>query len=61
MTGLVTVRDKRSNDHDVQAVMVKFYRTNSASIKWDTVNPDDVIDLSDKKAVSPMLTATVAH
>jgi hypothetical protein len=61
LTGLVTVRDKRSNDHDVQAVMVKFYRTNSASIKWDTVNPADVIDLSDKKAVSPMLAATVAH
>ena len=61
LTGLVTVRDKRSNDHDVQAVMVKFYRANSASIKWDTVNPADVIDLSDKKAVSPMLAATAAH
>jgi hypothetical protein len=61
LTGLVTVRDKRSNDHDVQAVMVKFYRANSASIKWDTVNPADVIDLSDKKAVSPTLAATVAH
>jgi hypothetical protein len=59
LTGLVTVRDKR--EHEVQAVMVKFYRANSASIKWETVNPADVIDLSDKKAVSPMLAATVAH
>jgi hypothetical protein len=41
--------------------MVKFYRANSASIKWDTVNPADVIDLSDKKAVSPTLAATAAH
>ena len=58
LTGLVTVRDKRGNEREVQAVMVKFYRVNSASIKWETVNPADVIDLSDKKAVSPMLAAT---
>ena len=61
LTGLITVRDKRGNERDVQAVMVKFYRVTSASIKWETVNPADVIDLSDKKAVSPMLAATVAH
>ena len=58
VTGLVTVRDKRGNEHEVQAVMVKFYRANSATIKWETVNPADVIDLADKKAVSPMLAAT---
>ena len=58
VTGLITVRDKRGNEREVQAVMVKFYRVNSASIKWETVNPADVIDLSDKKAVSPMLAAT---
>jgi hypothetical protein len=61
LTGLVTVRDKRGADHEVQAVMVKFYRANSASIKWDTLNPADVIDISDKKTVSPMLAATVAR
>jgi hypothetical protein len=61
LTGLVTVRDKRANEREVQAVMVKFYRPNSASIKWDTVNPADVIDLSDKKAVSPVLAAPVAR
>jgi hypothetical protein len=61
LTGLVTVRDKRGHEREVQAVMVKFYRANSASIKWDTVDPVDVIDLSDKKAVSPMLAAIVAH
>ncbi len=44
MTGLVTVRDKRGNEREVQAAMVKFYRANSASMKWDTVNPSDVID-----------------
>jgi hypothetical protein len=58
VTGLITVRDKRGNEREVQAVMVKFYRANSASIKWETVNPADVIDLSDKKAVSPTLAAT---
>jgi hypothetical protein len=61
LTGLMTVRDKRGNDHEVQAVMVKFYRANSASIKWDTINPADVIDTSDKKTVSPMFAATVAR
>ncbi len=55
LTGLVTVRDKRGHDHEAQAVVVKFYRKNSASIKWDTVNPADVIDISDKKTVSLML------
>ena len=61
LTGLITVHDKRGNDREVQAVVVKFYRANSASIKWDTVNAADVIDLSDKKTVSPMLAATVAR
>jgi hypothetical protein len=61
LTGLVTVRDKRGNDHEIQAVVVKFYRANSTSIKWDTVNPADVIDISDKKTVSPMLAGTVAR
>jgi hypothetical protein len=61
LTGLVTVRDKRGHDREVQAVMVKFYRANSALIKWDTVNPADLIDISDKKTVSPMLATTVAR
>lgn len=61
LTGLLTVRDKRGNDREVQAVMVKFYRASSASIKWDTIDPADVIDSSDKKTVSPMLATTVAR
>jgi hypothetical protein len=61
LTGLVTVRDKSGNDREVQAVMVKFYRAKSASIKWDAVNSADLIDMSDKKTVSPMLAATVAR
>jgi hypothetical protein len=61
LTGLVTVHDKRGNDREVQAVMAKFYRATSASIKWDTVKPAELIDLSDKKAVSPMLSGTTAR
>ena len=61
LTGLVTVPDKRGHDHEVQAVMVKFYRANSASIKWDKVYSAGVIDLSDKKAVSPILARTGAR
>lgn len=61
LTGLVTLHDKRGNDREVQAVMVKFYRATSASIKWETVNPAGVIDLADKKAVSPVLAATTAR
>ena len=61
LTGLVTTLDKRGNEREVKAVMVKFYRANSASIKWDTVNPADIIDIADKKTVSPMLATTVAR
>lgn len=57
LTGLVTVHDKRGNEREVQAVMAKFYRANSASIKWETVNPADLVDLADKKSVSPALAA----
>lgn len=61
LTGLITLHDKRGNDREVQAVMVKFYRATSASIKWDTVNPAGVIDLSDKKTVSPLLAGAAAR
>jgi hypothetical protein len=61
LTGLITVHDKHGNDHEAQAVVAKFYRANSASIKWDTVDPADVIGLSDKKTISPMLSAVVAR
>ncbi len=61
LTGLVTVHDKRGHDREVQAVMVKFYRAKSASIKWDTVNPAEVVDFSDKKTVSPLFAATVGR
>jgi len=61
LTGLITTHDKRGNDREVQAVMVKFYRATSAKIKWDQVEPADVIDLADKKTVSPVLTSAAAH
>jgi hypothetical protein len=61
LTGLVTTRDKRGNEREVKAVMVKFYRANSASMKWDTITPADIIDLADKKTISPMLATTVAR
>ena len=61
LTGLITVHDKRGNEREVQAVMAKFYRATSASIKWDTVSPADVIGLSDKKTVSPALAAAAAR
>jgi hypothetical protein len=61
VTGLITTHDKRGNDREAQAVMVKFYRATSAKIKWDAIEPADVIDLSDKKAVSPMLAVPAAQ
>jgi hypothetical protein len=61
LTGLVTTLDKRGNEREVKAVMVKFYRANSASIKWDTISPADIIDLADKKTVSPMLATTISR
>jgi hypothetical protein len=61
VTGLLTVRDKRGNEREVQAVMAKFYRATSASIKWETVNPAEVIDRADKKTVSPTLATAVVR
>lgn len=61
VSGLLTTRDKRGKEREVQAVMVKYYRAKSASIKWDAVSPDDVISSSDKKTVSPVLAATDAR
>lgn len=61
VTGLLTVRDKRGNEREVQAVMAKFYRATSASIKWETVNPAEVIDRADKKTVSPTLATSAAR
>jgi hypothetical protein len=61
VTGLITTHDKRGNDREAQAVMVKFLRATSASVKWDTVKPADVIDLSDKKTVSPLLATSAAR
>lgn len=58
LTGLITVQDKRGHDREVQAIMTKFYRATSGSIKWDSVGPAEVIDLSDKKTVSPLLATT---
>jgi hypothetical protein len=61
LTGLITTRDKRGNEKEVQAVMAKFYRATSASIKWDSVNPADLIGLADKKTISPVLAAAAAR
>src|ERR1700761_2743147 len=47
VTGLITPHDKRGSDREVPAVVVKVYRATAAKIKWDTVEPADVIDLSD--------------
>ena len=57
VTGLITTHDKRGNDREAQGVMVKFSRTTSAAIKWDMIEPADVIDRADKKTVSPLLAA----
>ncbi|HET7888488.1 MAG TPA: hypothetical protein VFL62_19875 [Bradyrhizobium sp.] len=61
LTGLVTTRDKRGNEREVQAVMTRFTRATSAAIKWDSVKPDEIIDLSDKKTVSPALAAAASR
>ena len=61
VTGLLTVRDKRGNEREVQALMSKFYRATAASIKWETVNPAEVIDRADKKTVSPTLPTSAAR
>jgi len=48
LIGNLALRDKRGHDIVDRAVMVKFSKVNAATIKWENVDPANVVDLADK-------------
>jgi hypothetical protein len=57
LIGNLAVHDKRGNDTVDRAVMVKFSKANAATIKWDDVDPANVVEIADKHWILPELGA----
>jgi hypothetical protein len=53
----VSGTDKRGDGYDVAptVAMVQFSRKNSASIRWDNVRAEDVVDIADHHSIDPAL------
>ena len=57
LIGNLALRDKRGNDTVDRAVMVKFSKTNAATIKWENVDPANVVEIADRHWILPELGA----
>jgi hypothetical protein len=57
LIGNLALRDKRGNDTVDRAVMVKFSKANAATIKWENLDPADIVDIADKHWILPELAA----
>jgi hypothetical protein len=57
LIGNLALRDKHGNDTVDRAVMVKFSKVNAANIKWENVDPANVVEISDKHWILPELVA----
>ncbi len=57
LIGNLALRDKRGNDNVDRAVMVKFSKLTAATIKWESVDPANVIEIADKHWILPELGA----
>jgi hypothetical protein len=57
LIGNLALRDKHGNDTVDRAVMVKFSKANAATIKWENVDPANVVEIADKHWVLPELGA----
>jgi hypothetical protein len=57
LIGNLALRDKRGNDTVDRAVMVKFSKVNAATIKWENVDPANVVEIADKHWILPELGA----
>jgi hypothetical protein len=55
LIGNLALRDKHGNDTVDRAVMVKFSRVKTATIKWENVDPADVVEIADKHWILPEL------
>jgi hypothetical protein len=57
LIGNLALRDKRGNDTVDRAVMVKFSKASAATIKWENVDPANVVEIADKHWILPELGA----
>jgi hypothetical protein len=57
LIGNLALRDKHGNDTVDRAVMVKFSKVNAATIKWETVDPANIVEIADKHWLLPELGA----
>jgi len=55
LIGNLSLRDKHGNDTVDRAVMAKFSKLTAARIKWENVEPTDVIETADQHWISPAL------
>ena len=57
LIGNLALRDKHGNDTVDRAVMVKFSKVSAATIKWEDVDPADIVEIADKHWILPELGA----
>src|SRR5580692_10850899 len=57
LIGNLSLRDKHGYDTVDRAVMVKFSKVNAATIKWEDVDPANVVEIADKHWILPELVA----
>jgi len=57
LIGNLALRDKHGNDTVDRAVMVKFSRASAATVKWESIDPANVVEIADKHWVLPELGA----
>ena len=55
--GNLSLRDKRGHDTVDRAVMVKFSKVKAATIKWESVDPANIVEIADKHWILPELGA----
>ena len=55
LIGNLALRDKHGNDTVDRAVMAKFSKVNAATIKWEDVDPANVVEIADKHWILPEL------
>jgi hypothetical protein len=57
LIGNLALHDKRGNETVDRAVMAKFSKVTAATIKWDDVDPANVVEIADKHWILPELGA----
>jgi hypothetical protein len=55
LIGNLALRDKHGHDTVDRAVMAKFSKVNAANIKWEDVDPANVVEIADKHWILPDL------